>query len=581
MTSKPFRAFLLPCLLLCIIFCSCARTLPKAPLSTNSLPTPPHSELTNQEICLSEDPVSVETTTIDEIIQSMKRLHALPNKSAYRPHLEELSTKLFQKLLASNDPEIVMMTMLAAASCHHPLSHNMAFSLVRSSYPIIQLAAIQALCSLNTTEADCMLVEALRSDYPVIRLEAAWYIAHKRIPQAFFHIDTLKVKLPAELLPYLPELYAAEGSSSSIQRLRQLLLDPDEQVVLETILAIGKYNLTSFSDVLTKFTSHSPAVLEALAFALQNVPTDAARDKLKILACHSSPYVSLRACLSLIAQGDLSYQNQVQTLAKEGNIFALSALGSCPQPLLPCFAGTEKCVNLNLALSQLMLRDAAAIPSIKTFLALPETELLCASYSPGHALSYWDVTPSQTVVKELEPTFTEQSLRAKEYFLSLALELDEAQFLDVASYIFQEGIFDLYPCLLELLENKQSKSAIALLHEESMRVGAPYNRAFATLGLVKIKNELKEKDLVPILSLSREKKAQSWRFPIPWIESAVSDERMPLQQTSMLAHLYISTVGALAENGSPEAISILVEELSLAPQKYLPFVVSALLYATL
>ena len=122
---------------------------------------------------------------------------------------------------------------------------------------------------------------------------------------------------------------------------------------------------------------------------------------------------------------------------------------------------------------------------------------------------------------------------------------------------------------------------IGLLQEESVRAGAPYNRAFATLGLIKIKNEFKKKDLLPILELSREKKVQSWRFPVPWFDAAISEERMPLQATSMLAHLYIKSVATLAENGSPQAISILVEELSLAPQKYLPFVISALLYATL
>ena len=43
--------------------------------------------------------------------------------------------------------------------------------------------------------------------------------------------------------------------------------------------------------------------------------------------------------------------------------------------------------------------------------------------------------------KELGPAFLEESLRAKEYFLSLALDLDEAQFLDIASLTYFRKAF--------------------------------------------------------------------------------------------------------------------------------------------
>ena len=198
---------------------SCQPNLPQV-TSSDALPVPPFSDLTDHRVSLGEsETIACSSETIEETISSIQKLEAKSSRGRYRVHLEELSSRLFQQVAASKDPDAVIMTLLATTACHHPLSRMMSYELIHSENPIIQLSAVQALASLNTAEADDIITEALRSDYPAIRLEAAWKIACKRSPQAFAQIDALSYKLPAPFRSCLPELFAVEGSINSVRSL--------------------------------------------------------------------------------------------------------------------------------------------------------------------------------------------------------------------------------------------------------------------------------------------------------------------------------------------------------------------------
>jgi hypothetical protein len=568
-----------------LFWCTACQPIPESPhiYPPGELPTPPYSETSSQQIHLQgETHVAFSASTIDETVSSIEKLQSMPDRTRYRGHLEELSSQLFQKLASSREADTVIMTLLATSSCHHPLSRSISRELIRSDHPIIQLAAVQALSSLNTSDADYILTEALRSDYPVIRLEAGWRIASKRSHDAFFHIDALSYKLPDFFLPYMPELFAIEGSSGSLHRIRQLLFDPSEEVQIETLVAIGKHTLSSMTPYIITMEPHSPAVLEALAFALRVSDSEMTREKLRRLATHQEPCVQLQAALSLIFLGETTYQATVTALAERGDPFAVAALGICPEALDNVdLKDHSRTVQLNFALSLLAQKNPKCLPELQQILTLPDDAILYGSTSVGHSLLYMDIIADEAIEADLRSTLKEQSLVAKEGALVQALELNESSFEQLASQVFSEGCIDLYPCLLELLENQRSETTIHLLQQEANRVGAPYNRAFATLSLVRLGIETDEEALVSILDFAREKKDQPWRPPLPWMSLLHADEKNASQQAAATARLYITTIQTLAERGTPTSIDILTKELGKAPKKYLPFVVASLLHATL
>ncbi len=553
------------------------------PVHTNEVPTPPYSDLSDHQLQLCNEPPTVyHASTIEEILTAIGKLEARSSRSSYRSHLEMLAERLFQKLATSHEIDTILMTLLATSSCHHPLSKTISRELIRSDNPIIQLTAVQVLSSLNSVDADYILTEALRSDYPVVRLEAGWRIASKRSHDAFFHIDALSYKLPSIFLPYMPELFAIEGSSGSVRRLRQLLFDPCEEVVIETLIAVGRHAITGLGPEIAALQSHSPAVLEAQAFALRSCDSEASLTTLRKLAAHETPCVRIQAAQSLTNLGEIGYQSILYELAKEGNPFAVAALGNCPEPVNTSqLTSCERAFRINLALSQLSQKDVRCVEGIQAILSLSDDQVLLSSSSIGHSLSYWDIAALGAFDRAIQQTLQEQSLLAKETFLIQALELEEPLFHDVATTIFSEERIDLYPCLLQLLENQQSASAIHLLEREANRVGAPYNRTFATLALVRLGIERDEETLAAILDFSRKQEERPWRLPLPWINVPNNEEKTGSQHAAAAAQLYITTIQTLAERGTPASREILVQELQKAPQKYLPFVVAALLQATM
>lgn len=548
-----------------------------------TMPTPPFQELVDQRILLdSSERILCQCSTIDETVASIQRIQARPDRGRYRLALEELSSNLFQQIASSGDPENVIMTLLATTACHHPLSPSLSRKLLHSDNPMIQLSAVQTLSCLNTSEADDILIDALRSDYPAIRLEAAWRLSCKRTKDAFFHIDALCYKLPQQFRAYLPELFAVEGSAASILRLKQFLVDPDEQIIITALVASGLHHIDAVGDILLTMSSHSPAHLEALAFALRIVDSEEARIKLKKLADNEYPCVRLQAALSLISLGDSSYLSTIQDLANNGDLFAINALGDIQShSLLPLLTQPSRTVRLNTALSMLAQKDPECVDHITSLISMSSDEVLLPSRSVGLSLTCWDIAPIEAFDPELQPMVREQVLSIKESLLIQSLELNDSSFQKIAQTTFSEQNVDLFPCLIQLLENQRSDNTVSLLCKESQRLGSPYNRAFATLALVRLGIERNESVLRDVLDFSRASTEQSWRTPLPWFLLPQTDDGSRQQQAATAARLYMETIQTLADCSSPTAIDILSEELSKAPKKYLPIVTACLLQATL
>jgi len=543
--------------------------------SCGQLPAPPYPELKNSSPSdLDGSPVCVRTRNMKEMIDSIPRLLS-PHPQ--RVHLEELCYQMFQKLASSQDIDTTIMTLLATSASHHPLSISICKNFMHSRSPLIQLIAVQSLA--RTNGVDSLLLEALRSDFVAVRLEAAWQIAQRRSENSFFHIDALYHKLPAPFRPHMAQLYAQERSSGSVYRLRQMLYDTDDDVVTSALLAIGRHNVSELNSEIVNLTAHAPRILEALSYALQTNESRSARQRLHKLCQHTDPHVQLQASLSLIKLGEFSSVNSIVAVAEEGNLYALSALGSCktPLPSIPQIS-TSRTHKINYALSLLEHKDAACVPYLKEILSLAEDEILTLSFSPAHTHSYWEISTLYSFPSSHRPMLYERSLMAKEHLLAQTLELDDRSFLDIAHFIFQQGRIELYPMLLSLMKNKRSDGVIELLRNESTRVGAPYNRAGATLGLIQL-GFLPESNLEIVLEFSREKKEQPWRYPLPHLGPEEQTDKK--NQASTSAQIYIEALETLSRSGSDQSITLLTKELSHAPTHFLPFVIEALLHATL
>jgi len=537
------------------------------------LPTPPFSELKNRSLSDSEA-IYIRTSSIKETVSSLQKVLSAPHLQ--RAHLEELCFQLFQKLAESDDLDTTIMTLLATSSTHHPLSRSITKHLLHSPSPLIQLVAVQSL--FQTNDADSLLVEALRSNFIAVRFEAAWQLAKKRSRNSFFHIDALYSKLPEEFHPHMAELFAQEGSSGSIHRLRQMLYDAKDEVVVSSLLAIGKYSISELSNETLSLTAHSPHILEALAYALHCNEGSLARDRLLALSAHHNPHVQLQALLSRIAQGELPLIDIVAKKAEQGDLYALSALRSLPSLPQISQPPLSKVYTTNYALALLEHKDPAVVPYLQELLALSEDEILLPAFSPANTHQYWDLSTLYSFPEPSRPMLYEHSLVTIENLLAQTVELDESAFLDVAQFVFQQGRIELYPMVLSLLKNKRSDGAISLLQQEASRVGAPYNRVAASLGLIQL-NVLPEESLKEVLEFTREKKDQPWRHPLPHVFSTQYIEKRHQNTTS--AQLYVEALETLAQSGSESSISLLQKELELVPTHFLPFVVGALLHATL
>lgn len=565
--------------------CQSGKTVDEIPLSDEGkIPSAPYEHLKASTFTSQADTPSVFfTKSLPETLSSIKQLQSYRTSPSYRMQLETLTADVFQKVALQGDLNTTIMTLFAASACHHPFSSILSQKLLHHPHPIVQLCAIQTLSGLNTKDSFAILIEALRSDYPFIRLEAAYQIAKKRTKDSFYHIDALSHKVPEELLVHMPELFALESSPASMKRLLQFLYSEDEELVIHTLLAIGKYHLHSFADRLLLMKPSSPAVLEALAFALQAVDREESFTYLHEMLQCSDPCVQTQATVSLLFLGDYSCQDHLKKLTSEGNLFAIDALSELPSidfltyPINEC----SKIHSLNKAIAMLRQKDASCLPQVKQLLSQKEETLLLPSFSTGFTRTYLDIEPLYLYEKEQRPFLQEQSLALKESLLVQALELHESAFIELATYLLDQQVIDLYPCLIELLVNKRSESAIQLLEKEQHRVGCPYNRAFATLALFSIGNQQEESRLAPILDFSRNVEEKSYRQPLPWASLSTFLEDSRKQQATTKARLYIETIEALAQSSSEQAIQTLIDELQKAPTPYVPFVCAALLQATM
>ncbi len=477
--------------------------------------------------------------------------------------LQQMGLILLQKGSESPDPQTFLMTLFGAGFSGSARALEILERGVDHPDPQVQMFALHFISQFSDDASNDVLNRAMSSDYLSTRMEAAFYLAQRKHPHAVGQIEGLMFRLPPQFKPYFPSLFALLGTNEGTLSLKRLIEDPDPQVRVESILQVARMGRDDFLPLLRKRLTHSHvAELEATAYAMGSFKDNGSLLRLKKLTQSPTDSVRLAAGLALLQLGDRSFIPQMQEMAKEGNLFALSSLGPISETgecLAELVQSKDLQVRLNAAVGLLQQRDPRCVAALCEWLISDGRDLAFHPFvSVGRTISAWKVVPSAEL-RAKDPTVDlSYSQVIRDHLLKEAIHLPEEQFLKIARLIFAKQQNDLVPSLIALLENLQTPSAIALLKEGCQKLSAPLIRDYCHLALYRLKQEGPYEDYINHWVM-QQKHADliQLRPPLPWkYRLDQPDYALTPEETS---RLLIETFLSIANRRDEKSVSFLLE----------------------
>ena len=480
--------------------------------------------------------------------------------------LVHLATIILEQGIRSDDLNVQLSSLFGTAQANIHSSLDILEQGIRSQNFETQMASIQLLAHMQDDRGDELLTKAMASPFLMARMEAGFYLASRKHRKASGHIEALMYKLPREFWFYFPQFFALIGTSDSIEVLKKLMEDPISMTRVEAILNVARFNR---DDLLPKVRAHATHLhldeQEACALALGLLKDSKSIPLLQQLSRSSSPPVKLSALRSLYLLGDTQALFPIFDLAKQNDLFAISLLGDLPggeEILLELTKNPNIHVRFNAAFSLLKRRDPRSLPAIEEFLLRDSKDLGFQPHtSIGHSMSAWKVVPSlQQNVKKLPFDLNAMTAQVREQLLAGCLELPEADFLKLASAIFNHCEFDLIPLLVVLLENQHSPAAIDLLKRNAERAGSPWTRMYCNLSLYRLKISGPYEDRIRRWVASAQSQEMiKFRPSLPWNLRNDSSpfELTPEENTRLLFESY----QALSDRHDEKGIEIILKGL--------------------
>ncbi|CAM0117140.1 hypothetical protein [Rhabdochlamydiaceae symbiont of Dictyostelium giganteum] len=358
-----------------------------------------------------------------------------------------------------------------------------------------QVAALSLLAKLSHDRGDELLARSVTSSYPVIALESAYLLAHKKHPKSSAYLEALMHKFPPEFSAYFPPLFAMTSSKDALKNLKQLMHSPLIHTRIEAILAVANYQLEDFIPFIRNYLTHTDLKeLEASTLALALLKDSHSLPKIQKLALSSSSSLKLTALYALYLLGDFNALTPIEKLAQEGDLFAITLLGELPShPLVlqELLSHPSIHVRFNATLSLLLQKDPTCLKTLPEFLFHQSQDLgFFPLASPGKALRSWKVIPSVSQQETNYALFVkESSYSLRQEMLMHTLELEERDFLLIASQIFENQQVELIPLLCHLLENHKTEGCINLLKKYAALGELPFIRMCCHLALFRLKEE--------------------------------------------------------------------------------------------
>lgn len=493
---------------------------------------------------------------------------------SYRAHVEQLGhhdLELIQQMgvglleqgSRSSELEVQVLTLFGAGIA---IDEKVLYILedgLRSPQPQLQLIALNFLTRYQSDRADEMIGRAMSSNYLPIRLEAVYQMALKKMPAAVGQIEALMSKVDPELHPLFPQLFALVGTSQATRILRRLMSHPNEGVRIAAVLSAAKAGRDDLlPGIRILATHHAAAQQEACATALGILKDEVSVPRLEILAGTGMPTVRLAALQALYRLGRHNVRADIESIAREGDPFAIMALGEIPGSEDALFKLTEHPninVRANAALSLLKSRDVRCLKPLCEFLIKDSRDLAITEVtSQGQSLNAVKVIPSAQQNCKEDPSVAELTLNAREEIIHEALVLSENDFLRLAHTLFEARQNDLVPALVEALEKLQSANAIALLKLHQQKTGAPLIRNYCNLALFRLKEEGPYADnLRSWVAAQRQEELIRFRPVLPWSKRGTSSTyQLTPDETS---RLLVEALEAFAQSQESKGIDVLID----------------------
>lgn len=529
-------------------------------------------------VIIPSEPLSFNST--GRILFLIQQGHPKEAIEIYRQNYKEIGEHDFDLLhkiglgivhqgFHQDDPESQLLSLFGASVSAHEEAYPVIEESLQSRYPQIQLVALQALSRLQNDRADKAIMKALGSNHLIIRLEAVHQLCLKKHPQAVFQAESLMYKTPKELLPVYAQLYAMLGTTEATRLLRRLLNDPSEGVRTAVILNIAKYKRDDLLPQLRQQGLHFGfSQQEACAFALGTLKDEKSIPTLQKIAKSQYPCVALVAQLSLYKLGQKDSIASVEKMAKEGNLFAIAALGDIPEAanfLIELCSHDNLQVRINATIALMQQGNKACFNGIKDLLIRHRLDYaFVQTASPGKTLTSWKgISSASSLLKEDIEAYLAH-IQFKEAILEKIRTISEDDFLVLADAIFAAKQHDLVPQLSSLLEDMATPQTIDLLKKYQKQYGSPLVRNYCNLALYRLHEPGPYGELLKqwVKSQSNQMLIQL-RPPPTWVVGKSSYEFTP-EETS---RLLVESFEAFTMNQDDTGIDALLDAIAYGNQK--------------
>lgn len=498
--------------------------------------------------------------------------------------LSNLGHLLVQQGLESRDSQIQVGAIFGLTVAGIAPSYETLKSAIESTEMGSQMAAISFIAHMQDDRCDDLLVRAMSSPHFSVRLEAGHQLSIRKHPAACGQIESLMSRIPAPFHFLFPEFFAMIGSKEAIATLRQLLDHTEREVRIEAVLSAARHGRDDLLPIIRSHATHpSESEKEACAAALGILRDSKSVEMLTKLSSSPSPNIRLAASAALLELGETKGVEMILSLAKEENLYAISLLGKIQEGkeiLLPLLTSKNSSVRVNAALALLTQKNREALPVVLEILLMDSRDWgFMPIYTPGRALMAWKVIPSvKGQQKEFSFDLQAVTLGLREFTLRLSLELPEDAFLLIARKLFDSRQNQLIPTLVSLLQNKKSEAAIKLLEEKAQKAGAPFIRAYCTLGLFRLGvSPLYRTALQEWLTLHLPTEPIAIRPVVPKslrLEQ-VTYELTPIERSRLL----IEALQAIATSHDQDSIAYLLHAMQIAHPKSRSSLAGLLLHA--
>ncbi len=500
--------------------------------------------------------------------------------------LQQMAMIILEQGARSSDPETQLTSIFGSSIAGIAASIDILEAGIVSPQPQTQMAAIQFLGHLQDDRCEELLTKAMSSDYFFTRLEAAYQLAMRKSRVAVGQIESLMYKVPPEMRFFFPQFFALIGTSDAMTLLRHMMDDRFHMTRIEAILSAARFGRDDLLPMIRSRATHlNIAEQEACAFAMGFLKDSKSIPLLKNLSQSPSVNVKLAAKYSLYLLGDDSAKEEIISLAKEGNLFAIGLLGNIPgtqDALYLLTKNSDLQIRFNAIFSSLKLGDHRPLETLLEFLVRDSRDLgFHPQYSIGNSLMSWKVVPSaQQHQKESPNDLLAFSVHVREHLLKECLEFPPEEFLKIANYLFDSKQADLIPSLISLMENLQTPEAVLLLENKAQTTGAPLIRAYCNLALLRLKKADPYKTAV-LNWISVKKNTEMFRFRpmLPWnvkiSEKSNAFELTPEEHSRLLIECYQTIVLEHDE----QSIDIVLEGLKSGHHKNRPVLAGLLIQA--